>query len=133
MKRPVKLRPQDVMLFDPEEQSAAFFIRRFQHIAELEDESSVLRVLPMCLKDFALEWHNSLSAIVRHEMNQSTRVWEDELLREYRPNRFESLKKAEALKFRFDKKLTLSQYLSRKTNLLHDARIHDEKTMMCYL
>jgi hypothetical protein len=55
MKRSVKFRSQDVMLFDFEKQSVAFFIRRFQHIVELEDEFFVLRVLLMCLKDFALE------------------------------------------------------------------------------
>lgn len=132
-KRTIKLRSQDVMIFDLKEQSVAFFIKRFQHIVELKEEFSVLRVLLMCLKDFALEWHNSLSVVVRREMNLNIKMWKNELLREYRPNRFESLKKIEALKFRFDKNLILSQYLSRKTNLLHDAEIHDEETMICYL
>jgi hypothetical protein len=53
--RSIKLRSQDVMLFDSKKQSAVFFIRRFHHIVELEGEAAVLRVLLMCLKDFALE------------------------------------------------------------------------------
>jgi hypothetical protein len=66
-------------------------------------------------------------------MNQDLDIWEDELLREFRPNKFASLKKAEKLVFRFDGSLTVSQYLSRKTNLLHDAGIRDEDTMVGYL
>jgi hypothetical protein len=66
-------------------------------------------------------------------MNQSTLIWEDELLREYRSNRFEFLKKTKKLFFEFDEDLTLSQYLSRKINLLHDAEIHDEEIMISRL
>lgn len=133
-RKPRVLRPADVMMFDPNKQSAAFFIRRFQHIAELEGNDPVLRVLPMCLEGDALEWHNGLSARVRQEMNGSLAIWEDELLREYRPNRFESLKKAENMKFRFDDAtLTISQYLTRKTNNLHDAGVVDEDMIVRYL
>ena len=88
----------------------------------------------MCLEGDALEWHNGLSTRVRQEMNHSLAVWEDELLREYRPNRFESLKNAERMKFRFDdSSVTLGQYLTRKTNLLHDAGISGEEMMVRYL
>lgn len=37
--------------------------------------------------------------MVRHEMNQDLKVWEDEFLKKYRPNKFESLKKADELHF----------------------------------
>lgn len=66
------------------------------------------------------------------DWNRAVRIWEDELLREYRLNKFESLKKAEALTFRFDEKLIFSQYLSRKTNLLHDVGIANEDIMINY-
>ena len=133
-RRPRNLRPAEIMMFDPQKQSAAFFIRRFRHIAELEGSGPVLRILPMCLEKDALEWHNGLSSRVRQEMNHDLSVWEDELLREYRPNRFESLKKAENMKFRFeDSSTTLSQYLTRKTNHLHDAGIEDEDMIVRYL
>ena len=133
--RPRSLRPSDIMIFDPVKHTVAFFIRRFSHIADIEGERAVLRVLPMCLAEGqAMEWHNSLSDTVRREMNQSLAVWEDELLREFRPNRFESMKKAEKIVFRFDDhSLSLSQYLSRKTNLLHDAGLDDEDLMVRYL
>jgi hypothetical protein len=35
--------------------------------------------------------------------------------------------------FEFDDEIFLSQYLSRKINLLHDASIHDEEIMISYL
>ena len=85
----------------------------------------------MCLEGDALEWHNELSTRVRQEMSNDLAVWEDELLREYR---FESLKNAEKMKFRFDdSSTTLSQCLTRKTNHLHDAGITDEDMIVQYL
>lgn len=57
-------------MFDPTKHGAAFFIRRFRHIAELEGSGPVLRILPMCLQKDALEWHNGLSSRVRQEVNQ---------------------------------------------------------------
>lgn len=65
-------------------------------------------------------------------MNCDLKIWEDELLRKYRPNKFEALKEAEKMKFRFDGHLTLSEYLFKKTNHLHDAGILDEDTMIRY-
>ena len=133
-RKPRNLRPTDIMMFDPTKHSAAFFIRRFRHIAELEGSGPVLRILPMCLERDALEWHNGLSSRVRQEMNQDLSIWEDELLREYRPNRFESLKKAKIIKFRFDDTfMSLSQYLTRKTNHLHDTGMDDEDIIIRYL
>lgn len=76
------------MMYDPEKTAITFFIRRFRHIANIEGERPVLRVLPMCLEGDAVEWHNSLSDVVLQDMNTSLAVWEDELLREFRPNRF---------------------------------------------
>lgn len=94
----------------------------------------VLRVRPMCPEGDALEWHNGPSARVRHEMNQSPAIWEDELLREYQPNRFESMKTAAKMRSRFDDpSLTLSQYLTRKTNHLHGAGVMDEDMVVRYL
>ncbi|KAG8532324.1 uncharacterized protein KY384_003965 [Bacidia gigantensis] len=78
--------------------------------------------------------HNCLSDDVRRELNSSLASWEDELLREYRPNRFDSLRAAEKLHFSFDKTdMSLSKYLSTKTNYLLDAGITDEYTVVGYL
>jgi hypothetical protein len=128
----IKLRFTNIMLFNSEKHSIAFFIRRFQHIAELEELDSVLRVLSMCFFESVLEWHNFLSRVIRQEMNQNLNIWKNEFLREFRSNKFASLKKAKKLIFRFDESLTISQYFSRKTNFLHDVEIRDENTMIEY-
>ncbi len=51
----VRLRSSDVMIFNSKKHFAVFFIRRFQHIAKLEKQKSILRVLLMCLVEIALE------------------------------------------------------------------------------
>ena len=67
-------------------------------------------------------------------MNSDLIIWKNELFREFRSNRFEFMKKTKKMSFRFDdKNLTLSQYLTRKTNLLHDAKIIDENIIVRYL
>lgn len=88
----------------------------------------------MCLKKIALEWHIDLSYAIRDEMNEDLAIWKDELLREYRLNKFEFLRKTKKMTFRFDdKKQTLSQYLTRKINLLHDVNVQDENTIVRHL
>ena len=131
--RSVKLRFADIMKFDSEENFVVFFIRRFYHIAEIEEEQVVLRILFMCLKKFALKWHISLSTVIRAEMNRDLKVWKNELLREYKSNKFEFPRQTETMKFCFDESLILSQYLSRKINLLHDVEIISENLMIQYL
>jgi hypothetical protein len=69
-----KLRFTNIMLFNSEKHSIAFFIKRFHHIAKLEELDSVLRILSMCFFESVLEWHNSLSRIIRQEMNQNLNI-----------------------------------------------------------
>ena len=122
------------MIWNLTKQIVDFFIKRFYHIVELESTRIVLRILSMCLKSDALDWHNDLSIKIRSEMNSNLTIWKDELLREFRLNRFEFMKKTKKMTFRFDdKNLTLSQYLTRKINLLHDAKIIDENIIVRYL
>ncbi len=104
----------------------------FKHIAKLKESSSVLRVLLMCFFESVLEWHNSFFRTIRQEMNENLKVWEDKLLRKYKLNKFAFLKKAKKFVFRFDEQLILYRYFSRKTNLLHDAKIKDENIMIDY-
>ena len=47
--RSIKLRFANIMKFDSKKNFAIFFIRRFYHIAEIEEEQVVLRILSMCL------------------------------------------------------------------------------------
>ena len=129
----IRLRSTKIMKFDSKERSVAFFIRRFQHIVEIEGEGPVFRILFMCLKRAALDWHTSLFFQVRAEMNTNLKIWKNEFLKKYRFNRFETLKQAEKLKFRFDEQFILSEYFFKKTNHLQNARIIDENTMIRYL
>jgi hypothetical protein len=132
---PVKIRPNDFMIFDPSETKVTFFVRRCQQIAALEGDKAVLRVLPMCLKGEALEWYTSLSEPLRREMNEDLSVWETQLLQQYRPNRFDALREAERLQFRFGKadSLPLNLYFTKKVNLLEDAGITDPDMIVQHL
>ncbi len=129
----VRFRSSDVMIFNSKKHFAIFFIRSFQHIAKLEKQKSIFRVLLMCFVEIALKWHNSLFSMIRQKMNSNLRTWENELLRKFRSNKFVSFKKTKKLIFRFQESLILSQYLSRKINFLHDAEIRDEDIMINYL
>lgn len=65
-------------------------------------------------------------------MNSDLRVWKNELLKKYRFNKFEFLKKTKAMFFKFDDKLIFNQYLFKKINLLHDVKIANENIMINY-
>ena len=121
------------MKFDSKINSTAFFIRRFKKIANIKKEQAMFWIFFMCLKSSTLEWHINLFLEIRVEMNVDFKIWKDKLLREYRFNRFKFLKKTKNLNFRFDESFTISQYLSRKINLLHDVEISDQDTMIRYL
>ena len=51
----VKLKSFNVMKFDFETISVAFFVKKFQHIAKIEKKKFVFRILSMCLKKSVLE------------------------------------------------------------------------------
>jgi hypothetical protein len=70
----VRLRSSDVMIFNSKKHFAVFFIRRFQHIAKLERQKSILRILFMCFVEIALKWHNFLSSTIRQKMNSNLRI-----------------------------------------------------------
>ena len=58
--RVARFRISDVMKFDFNDinftkRSIAFFIRRFYHIAEIENEKTILRILSMCFKNTILK------------------------------------------------------------------------------
>jgi hypothetical protein len=128
----VRFCSNDVMIFKSKKHFAIFFIKRFQHIAKLERQKSIFRVLFMCFVEIVLEWHNFLFLAIRQKMNSNLRTWENELFRKFRSNKFVSLKKTKKLIFRFQEFLILSQYFSRKINFLHDAKIRDENIMINY-
>ncbi len=51
----VRLRLNDVVIFNSKKHFAIFFIKRFQHIAKFEKQKSILRVLFMCFVEIALK------------------------------------------------------------------------------
>ena len=130
-----RLQPGDIMNFDPAELNVAFFIRRCEQIAEMEGERAVLRVLPRCLKGEALEWYTSLASDLRTRMNHGLSEWSNQLLRQFQVNRFDALRDAEKLRFRFDcsDTLSLSRYFIKKVNLLKNAGITDLASIVQHL
>ena len=50
-----RLRITNIMKFNSMKMSIVFFIKRFQHIIELEKNLLILRILSMCLKEIAFE------------------------------------------------------------------------------
>ena len=66
-------------------------------------------------------------------MNRNLIVWKNELLKKYRFNEFDSFGEIKKLKFRCDKNLIFSQYLFRKTNLLHDDDIFEKHIMIQFI
>ena len=127
------LRVTNVMMFDSIKHSINFFIRCFQQIAKIKDTQSMLRVLSMCLKKNALKWHNDFSSTIQMKMNVDLTMWKNELLKKYRNNRFDSIRKIHQMIFRFDKDIIFNQYFSRKINLLRDASVIDETMLIHYL
>jgi hypothetical protein len=121
------------MIFNSKKYFAMFFIKRFQHIAKLEEQKSIFRILFMCLVEIVLKWHNSLSSTIRQKINSNLRIWKNKLFKEFRLNKFVFLKKTKKLIFRFQEFLILNQYRFRKINFLHDAENRDENIMIDYL
>ena len=129
----VRLKSQEIMKFDFDVNSIVFFIRRFQFITQIKEKAAVLKILFMCLKNSALEWHISLSEIIRTEMQSDLKIWKNELLREYRSNQFKFMKEVRKFIFIFDELFNLSIYLFRKINLLYDEEQIDELQMIHHL
>ena len=120
------------MMYDSTKQTVKFFIRRFRHIIEFEKHKTILRVFSFCLKNDVLKWHNELFFIVQHEMNQNFVIWKDELLKKYRFDRFEFIRKTQKMTFKFEKNTIFSQYFFKKTNTLRNDEIHDETLLIHY-
>lgn len=130
-RRPRRLKPDDVMTFDPKTTDVRFFIRRIRIIVAQEGQRPVLNVLPFCLKGRALTWHTELPEVLQDQMAHEVEVWYDELEREFKRPAIEARQEARQLKFRFKKAddLSLADYLVQKTSLLRAAGTTDEETL----
>ncbi|OJD23282.1 hypothetical protein ACJ73_05367, partial [Blastomyces percursus] len=132
---PVKLKPEDIMIFDPEETGVRTFILRFQQISHIYGEESVLMVLPRCLRGEALEWHIGLEPETIQDMNEGLYFWETELLKQFGKSRQQAMQEALYLRYRFSNRhtLSISSYFTRKIALLREAGINDQIQLVHHL
>ena len=119
-------------MYDLTKHIVEFFIRRFNHIVEIENVNAILRVLLFCFKNNVLKWYNELSLFVQIKINKSLTIWKNELFKKFRFNRFNSIRKVQQMFFHFDKNITFNQYFLRKINLLRDANIINETLLIHY-
>ncbi|OJD15537.1 hypothetical protein ACJ73_08975 [Blastomyces percursus] len=74
-----RLRPDDLMIFDPANTDVMFFIDRVEFMAESWGDTVILRLLPLCLQGEAREWHTALHPVLRRQMNSDLDLWFREL------------------------------------------------------
>jgi hypothetical protein len=127
-----KLRPSDVMSWDPAKHSVQFFINRFESVASVEGTEAVLRVLPLCLAGDALDWHTSLPRHIQSIMNTDVSEWILQLNAEFKKDTGKAHEEAYKLRFRFDnmEELPLNSYLRKKRALLYEAGVTDDATVI---
>ena len=126
--RNIRLKPQDIMEFDPKRQKVALFLKRIDQMSRQYGNQAVLDVLPLCVKNDALEWYTGLNQNTTEQMSDSLAVWKDQLRRRFASDSMDALDEAYRLRFRWDREDTmdLRQYVTRKVLLLKEARILDE-------
>jgi hypothetical protein len=127
-----KLRPSDVMSWDPAKHSVQFFINRFESVASVEGTEAVLRILPLCLAGDALDWHTSLPRHIQSIMNTDMSEWILQLNAEFKKDTGKAHEEAYKLRFRFDnmEELPLNSYLRKKRALLYEAGVTDDATVI---
>ncbi|OJD20845.1 hypothetical protein ACJ73_07818, partial [Blastomyces percursus] len=130
-----KLKPDDIMFFDPAETGVRTFILRFKQIAAIYGDGPVLMVLPRCLRGEALKWLTGLEPETILTMNDSMYEWETELLKQFGKSRQQALQKALYLRYRFINRtgLSISSYFTRKIALLREAGISDQIQIVQHL
>lgn len=126
-----RIKPEEVMLFDPKEVDVSFFTRRLQVVALQEGEQPVLAALPFCLRGRALEWHTQLPSETQLDMAISLPKSIALLEQEFRRDPLEARREAKLVTFSFDKARTLplADYLSKKVTLLRAAGTTDSATI----
>ncbi|GFF30566.1 hypothetical protein IFM46972_02956 [Aspergillus udagawae] len=129
--RPFRLKPDDVMTFDPASTNVKFFIRRIRIVAQQEGVQSVLNVLPFCLKGRALTWHTELPDDIQDEMAYSLDAWIRALDTEFATNPINARREARELRFSFARAddVTLADYLIKKVSLLRAAGTTDPESI----
>lgn len=126
-----RLKPEEIMIFDPKDWDVSFFTRRLRVVALQEGEQPVLDMIPFCLRGRALEWHTQLPEEAQMDMSLSLPRAIALLEREFRPDPLEARRQAKSVTFSFDNvdKLPLADYLSKKITLLRAAGTTDTATI----
>src|SRR2546421_2794928 len=114
-----RLKPEDIMLYDPKATGVALFIKRISQIVDLHGTSAVLKQLPLCMHGEAMEWYASLEEDTTEWMAYSLHIWASELRLRFQKDHLQCQKEADRLQFSFAREDTLSlrQYITRKRNL----------------
>lgn len=130
-----RLKPEEILFFDPADTKVNFFIRRYHQIANIEGEDAVLLTLPRCLKGAALEWYTMRPADTIRRLDRSLREWDEQLTRQYQMPRMQARRAAEAFKFSFSKRETMpiATWLIKKTSMLHEAGVTEENDVVRYI
>lgn len=123
--RPRRLKPDDVMVFDPQEVDVHLFTQRLRFVATHEGVYPVLSVLPFCLKGRAREWHTTLGPQAQRMMSTSLDSALFMLEREFRKDPIEARQEANQLRFSFGGSISLPEYLTKKISLLRAAGAYD--------
>jgi hypothetical protein len=121
------LKPEQIMLFDPKETDVLFFINRARSVAYQHGISSVLEVLPLCMRGQALQWHTSLLPDTQRRLSLDLNYWCELLEQEFKKDPLIARREARNLQFKFSTAdtVSLSDYLYEKINLLRAAGVYD--------
>ena len=116
------------MEFDPKRHKVALFLKRMDQMSKQYGAHAVLDVLPLCVKNDALEWYTGLNQNTTDRMSESLAVWKDQLRRRFASDSMDALDEAHRLRFRWDCEDTmdLRQYVTRKVMLLEEADIFNK-------
>jgi hypothetical protein len=106
------------------------------YLANIYGEDSVLAVVPLCMRDDAQEWFDSLDGYFKEIMGYSLDEWKTQLMRRF-PNASAALVRADNIKHTFKDETTMDvrKYITVKQGLYTEAgetnadnivrRIHD--------
>jgi hypothetical protein len=103
--------------------SVHVYIRRIQLRVNEYGERKVLAVLPLCMRDAAGEWYESIDDEVHDRLMVSVEEWCAQLRLRFQLNPIEAEQRANRLKHNFGREdiLDVKQYITKKHSLLREA------------
>src|SRR5947209_2712852 len=92
-----RLKPEDIMLYDPKAMGVALFIKRISQIVDLHVTSAILKQLPLGKHGEAMEWYASLEEDTTEWMAHSLNIWASELRLHFQKDRLQCREEADRL------------------------------------